>query len=345
MKFRISFSGAAIGVVLSLLGSSWGAQALPVLRETRSDYSGKMATIYPDNNDPNLFYFLPDSSEFAQNSDQSPVITLTHWGLLTPDLTDGGAMMNFVLKAAITPELNAELLAFQKKHPNARLTVIPFGASFVSIGNSKTGAPQLWSKLIVGADLPPNAGVAETEVGVNMLLTELGAKVFKASIEKSPDYNIQLCFKIDGVTPYMDASITMDYKRVYEYFQASASGGYLWWQVSVAAVVEKLREDGTITIKLTNTDAKMEDIVMELTRDLMKTWFTPTLSASPGASNPEGLAPGRFVSFSFNSTYKEERKTVSFRFQKSVAIQDDRCVNLAMKGLSKYASSIITSAD
>ena len=351
MKTQDLFEGlkgalASSAVAVAIFGTATSALALPVLRETRSDYSGHLATIYPDHHDPNLFYFMPDSSAFAKNTDGSPVATLIHWGLSTKaDLTDGGGMLNFVLKAAMTPELDAEIKAFQGKYPSARVTVIPLGASFIAIGNSKTGAPESWNKLITTADIPPYAGVAETEVGVNMLLTEIGAKVFKASIEKNPDYNIQLCYKVDGVTPFMQAIIELDYNKVYQHFQGSVSGGYLWWQATIATEVEKLYKNGDIKITIVGGDAKTEDIIMEIARDLMKTWFVESLSNQPGTGAPAGLAPGRFISFSFNSTYKEERSHVRFELKRSVLLTDDRCVNLSLKGLSPWANKIISDAD
>ena len=309
--------------------------ALPVLRETKADFSGKLATIYPDHQDPNLYYFLPDSSEFAKNSDGTPVVTLIHWGLQSKtDLSDGGGMFNFVLRTAVTPQFNEELIIFAKKHPGSHLAVIPFAASFIALGR---GPQENWRSMIQAVDLPVFAGVAESEIGVNILLTELGARVFKKSIETNADYNIQLCFKVDGITPMMYAKIEMDYRKIYQFFHAQASAGELLWDLAVAAELRKLYRNGTIKIQIIGGDATIEDLIMELAREMISAWFFPK-------NNSDDILGG-FVQLNFNYSYQEMRSLETFELKKSVLITDDRCINLSLKGLSHWAKKIVAQAD
>src|SRR4051812_20907726 len=90
--------------------TSLTAHAVPELRETRGDYNGDIVTIYPDHQDPNVFYFLPNSSEFSVNTDQSPNLGLVLWGLKNGDPADGGGILSFVLQAALTEPVKKELL-------------------------------------------------------------------------------------------------------------------------------------------------------------------------------------------------------------------------------------------
>ena len=73
------------------------AHAVPELRETRGDYDHEMVTIYPDHADPNVFYFLPNSSSFAKHNDGVPAVGLTHWSLNSGTPQDGVEIVIFFL--------------------------------------------------------------------------------------------------------------------------------------------------------------------------------------------------------------------------------------------------------
>lgn len=320
---------------LSLLSFTYAdlASAIPMLRDTRADYEKKIVTIYPDHADQNVFYFLPNSSEFARHDNGAPTVGLTLWNTKDTDPQNGGGLLSFVLQSAMSPEVQKELADFKTKHPNARLSVVPFGQSYISGPDAN-----VWKSLVTDMDLPPHAGVAETEVGVNMLLTETGAKVFASIVNGSSNpFNVQLCFDVLGSTPLMDAEVTVNYKKVYEHFSAQASYGVLWWRASVKTEVEKLIEDGTVSIKILGGDATFEDYVKSFVDEFIKTYMTPSL-----ANTPNGNGSG---TMSFNYTYKEERKTAKMHMTKSQFITDNRCVPLAFKSLQPWANKLITYVD
>jgi len=321
------------------------AQAVPVLRQTSADFSGQLATIYPDHADPNLFYFLPNTGQVASAKDGKPLMGLTMSGINNSDPNDGMGLLTFVMEASLTPELRGELNAFKAKHPNARLTVVPFGKSYVSMlrSDGQPGDNRVWSKLIESLDIPPHAGVAETQVGVNMLLSEKGARFSQAMIKGSQPYNLALCFEVYGALPTMHAEVTMNYKQIYNYFQTSASFGYLWWGVSITSVTELLIRDGHIKIKILGGDAKFEDYVKSISAELAKTYLVPVLQAGPVPTGYELLRST--IQLGFNNVYKEERSIATFTYDKQEFITDERCVNLPMANVREYADQIIQLVD
>jgi hypothetical protein len=86
MSFRLA---AALGAVLF----STSAYALPLLSENAAQNQGSALTLYPDSNNPNLFYFFPNSSKFAVDTASGlPAFGFTYWGL-EPAADDAGGYM------------------------------------------------------------------------------------------------------------------------------------------------------------------------------------------------------------------------------------------------------------
>ncbi len=363
--FIFTFASAIAAGAVAFIASE--ARAVPVVRETQADFDGDLATIYPDHANPNLFYFLPNTGGFARDKDGKPLFGLVYWGLNEADASKGGGYITFVMEAGITDPLRNELLKFKAKHKNSRLSVVPFGKSSIVIGNSavQSGkvsermkeyvpdpakkAPVTYPTVLGGLNtlftdivLPPSAGVAESQVGGNAILTQIGARAFRAGIDNPNLFTLSLCYEVYGALPTMDAWIHMDYKKIYQYFQASASGRWMWFGWSLSAVVEKLRQQKIIDWKIVGGDAKDEDYVKMIAKDLADTYLQPQLKNAPGPSN---YVPFSVITFGFNAAYKEERATADYHMQKQQFITDDRCIALPMANLHKYRDEIVRSGD
>lgn len=346
------------------------ANAVPLLRQTSADFTKDMATIYPDNADPNLFYFLPNKGGFAKDSQGKPLFGLVTYGLRDPDPKQGGGYLTFVMEAGITDPLRTELQTFRSSHPNARLSVVPFGKSSILIGDSAAIAgtltpamktlipdptkpapkPDAYPQVLGGLGalftdliLPPSAGVAESQVGGNGTLTQIGARVFRAGISNPNLFTLSLCFEIYGALPTMEAKMYMDYQKVYEYFSTSASGGWGWFGWSLGGVVEKLRQDKVIDWEIIGGDAKDEDYVKLIAKELAETYLKPNLSNTPGTTG--GYTPFSAINFGMNYTYKEERSTATYHMKRQAYITDDRCIALPMSELYQWKDQVVQSAD
>jgi hypothetical protein len=372
---------------LSLLVATQ-AMAVPQLRVTAGDHESSLATIYPDSEKANLFYYLPNTGSLAVNKAGYPIISLTYQDLDNPDEKKGGGFLTGVLEAGITPALQKELDAFTAKYPAAVLTVVPFGNSYMAlsppaaeqppnspdvakfvpdpapangdmkavvsaqsppkevrvinpqvapVSDDPSGMDSYWKKLI----LPPHAGVAETQEGFSAKLTKEGATLFRAAMRGQNLLNLYLCFQVLGVLPTTDATITINYDRVYSYFAASVSGGWGFWGWSLSAAVEKLIESGDIQIVITGANDKQEDYVMAVAKDLAARFFTPTLTAAPAGSTGGSF---NFVQYGFNATYKEEKKSVTWHLQERKYVTDDRCVTLPVTDMAPFADHILIDA-
>ena len=357
--------------MLAALGSIVAAQAgaVPLLRETSSDFNMIWRQSIRIRRIQIYSIFCRTKGGFAHDSAGKPLFGLVTYGLNNPDPKQGGGYMTFVMEAGITDPLRSELQSFRTAHPSARLSVIPFGKSAVVIGNSAALADKLsdtmqayvpdpnkpapsvrdYPQVLGGLGalftdilLPPSAGVAESQVGGNATLTQIGARVFKVGINNPNLFTLSLCYEVYGALPTMDARIHMDYQKIYEYFAASANGGWGWFGWSLNAVVEKLHQQKIIDWVIIGGDAKDEDYVKMIAKDLADTYLQPQLKNAPGASN---YVPFNAINFGFNYTYKEERTTADYHMQRQAYITDDRCIALPMSELYKWKDQIVQSAD
>lgn len=333
------------GLITSLILASQ-AHALPILRESAGQYNSTFVTIYPDHRDSNLFYFLPNSMKFARDpSTGVPSFSLNTYAVEQSDVTKAHGWLTFVFRAAITPDVQAALDAFKREHPGATLATLPIGESYMTVGNRRDGTPGGGgSEYFKSWDLPPNGGVLESEVGGNAFLTGFGAKMMtKAIRDTSTPWALNYCFVVDGVTPMMDAEVTIDYQRVYSHFRASLSAGWGWFGSTVQTETQKLTENGAINIKL-HGDTKFEDVVMQMARDLAKDYMTPKLSldGSPASGDIMDKTPFRMIRFGFNHQSVEERHTVTLNIRKQADIKDSRCISAPFRELAPFADKVIS---
>ncbi len=349
-----------ISLVFALSESSL---AIPLLRESRTNSIDDLATIYPDHQNSSQFYYLPNKGGVAKNEEGLPLFGLVIRN--KSDVSQSFGYLSFTLEASMTEKLRGQLRELKSKNPNAKFTVVPFGKSILTIGNTheinrsaqlnpaaqamipEPGKPlpenfgqakeKGFSRIYESLNLPPSAGVAETQLGVDAVLTSDGAAMFYAAISNPQQMNMHLCFQVYGALPTMHAKITMNYQKIYDYFAASARGGWLWFGWTLAHVVEKLVEDRVIQIEIIGGDAVIDDYVRMIAQDLAKTYLVEKIANGPAAS----YTPMNLITFGFNSAHKEQRSTVTWEFKKQQFINDDRCVSVPLAGLAPYKDRIV----
>lgn len=330
-------------LLLSSILMSQGAWALPVLRETAGDFSETFVTIYPDHRDKSLYYFMPNQIRFAiDKTTNLPNFSLMTYGIEQADLTSSFGYLSFVMQPAVSDDVKIDLQNFKAKNPNARLAPLPVGESYLTIGSSRLGIPSITAqKIFTGFDLPPFAGLLDTQVGGNGYLTGIGAKILNDAARKGLQIvTLNECFTIDGVTPMMDATVSIDYQRAYEYIKSQASVGWWIFGADVASIVKKLQEDGTIKIEL-HGDTKFEDVVMDFARSLAKEYLKPSLTI-PDSDVTLTNNPFKSVRFAWGNVDVEERRRVSLVFTKQADIQDIRCIAAPLSGIAPYADKLIS---
>ena len=331
--------GAAIALGLSLLNVNQ-AQALPLLAENAGIMVDDIITAYPDDKDPNLVYFMPNSSVMARDAENLPQFGLTYWGLSNGGPIDqAGGYMTFT--ARLYPDASQKRALDGLRAQGKRVAVIPVQASTMGITSTKPGSTPL-SNLFSEFNFAAKAGVMEQEVGVNAALTGIGAKVFKAAIDTPQLIKADYCYKVTGLGPNFDATITANMSRVYDYFSASYSSGWLS-KKTISVEVEKLRQANAIKIVINGGDAKMEEYVQKIAETIVQRIFTPELKTGPGPAGGDG--GWSFSRYSLNLTHKEENKEETWQYIRRDLVDREFCANVALKDLKPYKDQLVRDAD
>jgi hypothetical protein len=324
------------------------AQAVPLFGETAGTIKDGILTLYRDSNDANKVYFFPNSTKFSVDKSNSPLFNFVYWGLGRSDgqpsqaNEPAGAYMSLTTHLASDASQQDALDNFVKQHPEKEVAVLPIKSSIIGL-TTTNGQPPL-SLLFSEFDFAKVGGRAEDEIGVNAVLTPVGARAFKALLKKDmagAPIKFDYCYTIQGYGPNMDAQIKVDMRRVYDYFEASHSGGWGWFAWDIEAVVEKLQQDNSIVIIMNGGDAKQWEILQKIADTITQRLFTPELSATPVTTSTSN----RLFHFGVSSVHKEELKQESWKWIRRDLEDREFCTAVDVKDLDGYQNKLITNAD
>jgi len=269
-----------------------------------------------------------------------PQIGFTHWGLSNGGpIADAGAWLTFTMRLRSDKAQRAGLDSLLAE--GKRIAVLPVQASTVGITSTKEGTPA--SRLFEEFHFAQKAGRAEDEVGVNAVMTGIGAKVFKAAIDNPQLMKVDYCYKVQGLGPNMEGRIYVKWDKVYDYFQASASFGGFWSKKSISVEVEKLRQKNLVDISLDGGTATEMEKLYELTNTIIARLFVPELKMQPGSG--DGGGGWSFSRFSAKIVHKEELKEETWTIRKRDLIDREFCSDMALKDLTPFKDKIVKDAE
>lgn len=334
----------ALAMCAALASAPSVGQALPLLSESAALNPTAALTLYPDHQIPNKFYFMPNSSMISRDSRGVPTFSFTYYGLNDAAATDAGALMVYVGRLTSDP-LQAQALAdYLKANPKVGIAVLPVKESTVSL-TSTTGQSPL-APLFSEFNFSQKGGRAEDEIGVNAVLTKVGAKIMKASLlkEAGAALKFDMCYKVQGLGPSMDGEILIKMNRVYDHFRASASAGGLWWRASIQVEIEKLVKSRDVRWVINGGEAKDEDYIREATEKIITRMFKPELQMSPAGTATvwEKATP---FSFGASYTHKEEHDEERWTITRRTLETREFCVPLSVKDVQEHKDKCVIDAD
>jgi len=331
-------------IITGLLLAAYQSQALPLLSESAALNSGSALTLYPDHQDPTKFYFMPNSSKIGRDSKNVPTFSLTYYGLDDPKATDSGGFMVYVGRLTSDTDQSAAIDNFLKSHPGAGVAVLPIVESTIDL-TSTAGSAAL-SPLYSEFNFSQKGGRAEDEIGINAMLTRIGAKVMKASLLKEAGASMKwdMCYKVQGLGPAMDGEITVNMNRVYDHFAATASAGGFWWRASINVEIEKLVKSKDVSWVINGGDAKDEDYIREATQTIVERMFKPELTMSPSGNKTvwDNITP---FSFGASYTHREEHDTEHWVIKRRTLETREFCVPLTLKDIQDNKDKCVIDAD
>jgi hypothetical protein len=154
-------------------------KGLPLLNQAQV---GSDIVVYPDSQNSKKFYYFPKVIGFAKNDDGKPLMSLTQ-------VKDGDKVLSY---AVMVLEMKGSPAAehWKKSNLDKSLEWLP-----VTVVGLKNVRPEYYSDLY----LSEFAGVVETQMGLNAILTSQGAAAYKQAITTgNGDTGIVACYKFDG---------------------------------------------------------------------------------------------------------------------------------------------------
>jgi hypothetical protein len=325
------------------------AFAVPLFGESAGSIQNGILTLYKDSSDPKKVYFFPNSTKFSTDNSKVPLFNFVYWGLgksnnePSPAAQPPGGYMSLTTHLVSDESQQAALTQYMKTHPQMDVAVLPIKSSIVGLSTTAKDQAPL-SLLFSEFNFAKVGGRAEDEIGVNAVLTPVGAKAFKSLLSKdkagSP-IKFDYCYKIQGFGPNIDASIEVYMDRVYDYFAASHSGGWGFFGWQIRAAVEKLQQQNSIRIDMKGGDAKQWEVLQKVADSITQRLFTPELGATP-ATAAEG---NRLFNFGLSSVHKDELKREVWTWRRQDLEEREFCTAVDVRDLSGYLDKLVTNSD
>ena len=333
----------SILALMSFMIASNSGFAIPLLGETAGSIKYGNTTLYKDSNDPHKVYFFPNSTKFAVDSSGTPLFNFVYWGITKPT-AEAGAYLTMATHLANDVDQKKALELYMKDHPDHEVAVLPIVSSSVGLKSTASGGEAL-KDLFKEFNFPPLGGRAEDEIGINAVLTPIGAKAFRALLQGDvygSKLKVDYCFKTQGYGPNMDANIQAKMDRIYNYFEGSHSGGWGFFSWEIKYAIEKLIQNNDIKITVNGGDAKDWEMVNAVAAEITRRLFTPELSASPAVNANGGQGLFRFGGAGIK---KEELKTENWTWTRRDLIEREFCPAVVIKDLSPYLNKLVVDAD
>lgn len=320
------------------------AKAIPLFGETAGTIKEGILTLYKDSHDPKKLYFFPNSTKFSLDNSKTPLFNFVYWGLNNPQVgVEAGGYMTMSTHLASDVDQKKALDKFIAEHPEKEIAVLPIKSSMIGLQTTAKNSAPL-SALFTEFNFSRSGGRAEDEIGVNAVLTPTGARAFKALLKKEQAGQLlalHYCYTIQGLGPNMDATVSVNMRRVYDYFEASHSGGYWWASWSIKEVVEKLADERSIVITMNGGDAKQWEVLNKIAETITARLFKPELAATPVSP----ASTNRLFQFGVGHVHKEELKTETWTMTRRDLEDREFCTAAVIKDLDGYQDKLITSAD
>ncbi len=324
--------------LLGLLAIGSARAGYPVLDAAVGLPNPELITVYPDDTDKNLYYFVPTSMAFAYEAGK-PRFGVQYWGLTGFEANgSSGAAVTATIRPAFDNEVVTRVAdALKNVNPSARfafptllrsgLDVIVNGAFFPT--QQTTSAPTAKASTVDGTQ------------AFTIAVNDLGARAFAQGLAQASDVvTARYRFAFAGVEKRLHARVTVFTKRVYDHFKASGGGSAFFGLVKTEWNVDwqKLLTDGAVKLEIleggeADTDAYLKDIFKRLAEQKIagEGMFRPTISTS-GLPGPVAASGGGIFGWSFaaGGGWEHLEESHSFTFEINTQKLGEREFELGM---------------
>lgn len=299
----------------------------------------ELITVYPDDSDPNLYYFVPTSLSFVyeKKTDGSlrPRLGVQYWGITGPDVDGAGGNFAFSVQPAIDKaKVDAVVAELKKTKPNARFAYPALVSSRMDLIINGQLVSDRQDK---NTPLSTTGGTVDATQAFAIGLSRLGARVFSQGAAPDSDvFAARYTYKFTGIAKRLHAKITIYDKRVYDHFRTSGSAS--WWggfvKAAWAADWQKLTTDGSIKLEyLEGGDSEGDNYMLDVFKMIVSARINQEGMFKPELK-PGGLPTAESQTFGFgfsaSSAWEHLEETHNFFFEINKAKLEDREFNIGL---------------
>jgi hypothetical protein len=247
--------------------------------------------LFPDLNNQNAYYYLPDKISLATDKDGKPQFSFIRYvenvrsgsGQETIREGDGGGIVHAVVRLDVPDDLlKVAQRELQRLHPQARIEgpVVYKSGRFGLVSSFKEESGELTKKVVGLGSAPILEG---QKAAISIRLTKLGAKILWESFKTAaPDISFTFEMEIQGYRMPVRATIEANFDEIYKSksFQAGIAASFLAAEIKLA--FDDLVKSGAIKVEQVGSDDKMESLLSTAYNKLTEMMFTPI----GGTGNP-----------------------------------------------------------
>ena len=246
-------------------------------------------SVYPDHQDPELFYYLPYPVSLAdqQNSKDKNF----HLWMYRSDgghhELDAGGFLNFQVNLSLGKTLENDILSKLKENgiKNPRLTTPIWSEGKVHCIGLDIDAETKKFVTRVSDHATPSL-IGDNDAIFSLSLSKNGAILAKnAFSQKSAPIGVIYELKYTALRPALHVRVSGSYEQIYNHFSTSLSGQYEFIKADIDAGFEKLVKNNVINIEVENyipdhEKDEQEQWALEFFKaQIVSKWFEPTYTA------------------------------------------------------------------
>jgi hypothetical protein len=313
---RLIYTGLGIIFIFSLLPAE-------VLLDTEPIQAGNVMLFY-DHANEHGYHYMPLIPKIAVWGDGTPKFSFVQYVRTGEDVT--GGVLHFLATYALTEDelREAEQELQRIDDEGVILGPVPFIKGEFHIISSTAGEGGIFTRKITGTGKAPL--LAGAEAAVSIALNEEGSTFLMESFKNpTSDISVQFIMTYQGLTPAYEASLTVDWDKVYEHHEFKGEIGNFFTSSKISAVFDELREQGAIELKVTGEDTNMDALLTTAYNTLTKMMFEAKpvpqdqlgKASSKSGSNWLGKIFGQVhTSYSMKKVKMSGRYTVDLRRRK-----------------------------
>lgn len=242
-------------------------------------------TCFQSYDDPKVYYYLPHRPHIARDEKGQPEFSFLKYvqNVKTTDENEtsggiktasGGGVVHFLVSYDVPEEeINSAEIKLKKKIKDARIagSIIFQSGTFGLVTSIKDESGE-FSRQIVGIG---NAPLIEgNKAAISMNLTPKGASLLWESFKMdNPDISIVFEMEILGYRNPYQATLEVDWSKVYHHKNIQAGAKILWVGADVDVACKNLVRDGAIKITAKGENSNMDKILNRAHSKVMDMMF------------------------------------------------------------------------